>query len=62
MKNENIEVGSKVKEKVTGLVGKVTAKCFYLYGPVRCGIELVDQSGTHIERWFEIDRLELISE
>lgn len=60
MDGENIELGSKVKDKVTGVEGTVTAKCIYLYGPIRCGIELVDNSGTHIERWFEIERLERI--
>ena len=47
-------MGKRVRDKLTGFEGVVTAICFYLDGSNRCQVESKDQ-----ERWIAEDRLKV---
>lgn len=55
-----IELGQKVKDRITGFEGVVTGRCNYISG---CDQALVtppvDKDGKHVDaHWFDIQRLE----
>lgn len=56
------EMGQKVKDKITGFTGVVTARCQYISG---CNQSLVQppvkDDGTFVDsKWFDEDRLEAL--
>ncbi len=53
--------GKKAKDKVTGLEGIITAKCFYMYGCAQYGITPpVDKDGKRRDMaWFDEGRIEV---
>lgn len=57
------KLGFKVKDKVTGIEGVITAVSFDLYGCVQTIVDRgLDKDGKkHESCWFDINRLELIS-
>jgi hypothetical protein len=58
---EKIELGSKVKDSVTGYVGTVTARCEYLVGEPRVMLEgLIDL--RPVELWVAESRCEVVAE
>jgi hypothetical protein len=56
---EKIELGCKVKDSVTGYVGKVTARCQYLDGPSQVLAEGIDSTGRPISYWIIEGRAEV---
>ena len=57
-----IKLGSKVRDRLTGLTGIATAKTEWLYGCVRIGIEPQElKDGKPIEaQWFDEQRVEAV--
>jgi hypothetical protein len=55
-----IVLGSKVRDRITGFEGEVTARTTYLYGLDRLCVEpRVTSEGKGLEgQWFEAERLE----
>lgn len=51
---------SKVRDKVTGIEGKVTGMCLYLNGCVQILMEYTDKEGAPKSWWIDIGRLEAI--
>ncbi len=49
-------IGNKVKDEVTGFVGKVTAVAVYATGETRLLVENIDTTGRPIEWWFDAKR------
>jgi hypothetical protein len=58
---EKIELGSRVKDTVTGAIGTVTAVCEYLCGTTRLMIEGM-ADGKPFEMWMEKSRCEVVAE
>lgn len=57
-----IELGSKVKDKVTGYEGVATARTEWITGCVRYAVlpsTLTKDGATRTEEWFDEDRLEV---
>lgn len=57
-----IELGQKVKDRITGFEGVVTGRCAYISG---CDQALVtppvDKEGKHVEaHWFDVQRLQVL--
>jgi len=52
------------RDKITGFVGTITAKCFYLYGCAQYSLNpKVDKDGkTQAIQWLDIGRIEVIEE
>lgn len=50
----------KVRDKLTGYEGVITAKAQYVDQPDRYLVESIDNTGRPIEWWIAIDRLEHI--
>ena len=57
---EKIELGSKVKDSVTGYIGTVTARCEYLHHGPQILAESIDSTGRPIEWWVKESRAEVI--
>lgn len=59
-----IELGSKMRDKVTGLTGIVTGKAQYLSGIAKCLIEahVCDPSKEGAAVWLDECRLEAVTE
>ena len=57
-------LGKKGKDKITGFVGIVTAKCYHLYGCAQYALTPeVDKDGKSQEnKWIDEGRLEVIGE
>ena len=57
-----IELGCKVKDKITGFTGVVVGKTEWLYGCVRCGVSSKElHNGSPIDtQWFDEESLELV--
>lgn len=52
---------TKVRDKITGYTGEITAVGYYFdYEPRRFLIEGIDSTGRPIEYWVREDRIELI--
>ena len=51
-------LNDKVKDKVTGQTGRITAKAEYLTGETTYLVENVDSTGRPIEYWYDESRLE----
>lgn len=61
----SINLGEKVKDRVTGLVGEVHCVSDWLYGCRRIGIQPygLDKDGTPVDvEWFDEPRLEVVEE
>lgn len=56
--------GKKAKDKVTGFIGIITAKCYYLYGCAQYGLTPgIDKEGKlNNIAWFDEGRIEIIGE
>ncbi len=56
--------GKEAKDKITGFVGLITAKCDYMYGCSQYGLSpKVDKEGkTRDMGWFDIGRIEILGE
>lgn len=55
-----INLGTQVKDTVTGFVGVITARAEYRNNqPNRYLLEATDTTGRPIEWWYDEDRLEL---
>lgn len=55
-----ITLGKKVKDRINGYEGIVTAITSYLNNsPNRAMVEATDTTGRPIEWWIDVDRLEL---
>lgn len=52
-----IKLNSKVKDKITGYSGKVTARAEYITGETRYEVESVDSTGRPTEYWYDESRL-----
>lgn len=52
------ELNEKVKDKVTGYAGRITATCEYLGGSRQYYVESIDNTGRPICEWELEDRLE----
>ena len=53
-----VTLGEIVSDQVTGYVGRVTARCEYLSGQVRCEVTSANLSdGKIVEEWFDETRL-----
>ena len=58
-----IELGSTVKDVISGITGIVTGKVEYLTGCKQMLIQPRSKDGEYVEpRWFDEDRLELMSD
>ena len=58
-----IKLGSKVKDKITGLEGTATGRAIYISGCIQILIEPPAKSGSeHREIWIDEDRLEEVEE
>lgn len=53
-------LGKRVKDKITGYTGIVTAYCVYLYEGGKVLVEWIDSTGRPIEWWFNIQRIEVL--
>lgn len=53
-----LRIKDKVKDKVTGYTGTITAKAEYLTGETRYLVENVDSTDRPIEFWYDESRLE----
>ncbi len=58
--NIKFNLGSMVKDAVTGYGGRVTALAVYLTGEIQYLIENVDNTGRPIEQWVNEQRLNAI--
>ncbi len=58
---EQIKLGAKVKDKVTGLVGVTTGRAEYLHRGPEYGVERLDTDGRVVCTWLEQDRLEVVA-
>lgn len=54
----SINLGDKVRDKVTGYEGTLTARCEYLTGVPRFEVSCLDKDGKVVGSWFDGDRLE----
>jgi len=55
---EKVELGTKVKDTVTGFTGTTTARCEYLHSTPRYCVEAQSyESKEPLEKWFDIGRL-----
>ena len=57
-----LKIGMKVKDKVTGAVGTVTAKAEYLHGTPQFLFEYLNKAGSICSSWFEADRFSILEE
>ena len=59
-----IELGQKVRDKITGYEGVVTGRSVWLTGCATCGIQArIDKDGKRPElEWFDEIRLEVVDE
>ena len=55
-----IQLGSKVKDLITGYEGTVTAKTEYLHRESMYLVESVDTTGRPIEWWVDKNRLKVV--
>lgn len=57
-------LGKQGRDKITGFVGTITAKCFHLYGCAQYALNpKVDEKGkTQDIVWFDQGRIEIIGE
>lgn len=56
-----IELGSKIKDKISGVEGIATSACFFLYGCTRIALQPVSTDGKHIEAFYvDEPQLELV--
>lgn len=55
-----LQLGMKVREKITGVIGTVTCIARYLYERPQAMIEYTDKNGMACEKWAAVDRLEVI--
>ncbi len=53
-----IKLNDKMKDKITGYSGTVTAKAEYITGETRYLVESVDCTGRPTEFWYDESRLE----
>lgn len=56
---EKIQLGQKVKDIVTGVIGTVTAKIEYLHGTPQVCIEYMSDAGA-TEKWITEERAEVV--
>lgn len=56
--------GKEGKDKITGFVGIITARCDYMYGCGQyCLTAKLDKDGkTQDGKWFDVGRIEIIGE
>lgn len=57
MKLEQLKLGEKYTDTITGLTGVLTAKCEYLDAPARVEITAIDSTGRPIEHWVYLSAL-----
>jgi hypothetical protein len=59
----SIELGDKVKDRVSGFQGVVVSKTNYLNGCCRVGVkpQALEKGSTIDEEWFDIGQIDLIS-
>lgn len=57
-------LGKKGKDKITGFIGIITAKCFHLYGCSQYGLtpEIDKEGKQNTVGWFDEGRIEIIGE
>jgi hypothetical protein len=57
-----IELGDKVKDKVSGFNGVVVSKTKYLNGCCRVGVkpQSLEKGSTIDEEWFDVGQLEIV--
>ena len=60
MEETPIELGTKVKDTVTGATGKVTGIFDSITGKKRAEVSALDNAGRPFETWFDIERLEVV--
>lgn len=48
------------KDRVTGMVGIITAHCVWLTGPHRVYLEGIDNTGRPIGEWFDEERIQIL--
>jgi len=62
--SEEIKLGQKVKDKVTGFIGIAISKVEYLNGCVQfCVKPKVDKDGKCLDgEWFDVDQLTVVSD
>lgn len=54
-----MNLGDKVKHRVSGFEGKVTSICHNLFGNDRIAVTALDEDGDkHAEHWFYVEELE----
>lgn len=54
-------LGKKVKDKVTGIGGTVTARCAYIGAVPQVCVEYINNTGNHEEIWLDESRVEEIT-
>ncbi len=54
---EDIKLGDKVTDPVTGFTGTVTVISNYISGLTQVGVEALDANGKIRDEWFEIGRV-----
>lgn len=61
---EQIVLGSKVKDNISGFVGIATARCEYLHGLPRVEVtaSVSDENKFEGERWFDESRLSAVQD
>lgn len=62
MDETKVQLGSKVKDVITGFEGIATARAEYLHGMPRCLVEAPSRDGKFQEAWLEESRLETVAE
>jgi len=55
-----IQLGSKVKDKYTGLKGVAMARVEYISGCIQYGVESLLPDGKVHETWIDLQRLEVV--
>ena len=59
MDEGGIALGTTVRDKVTGVTGKVIARATYLHGSTRVQVSGFDPSGKLFSDWFEEAQVEV---
>jgi hypothetical protein len=57
---EKIQLGSKVKDRITGFTGTATGRAEYLFDPAAVRVEAPQVEGRDQDKWIPESRLEVI--
>jgi RNA 3'-terminal phosphate cyclase len=61
IKTVKITLGCKAKDKITGFMGTVTARCEFISGLVRFEVTGLTKDGAPVQDWQDEDRLVVVT-